>query len=320
MLIFFAWFKNFGLSFRFGVQRVRVCTSEPKRMPGSMRHAFESPGKHIAQHFLEMNHQIPGMNIIFSNSIFLDILNQTIFIHIHPSILPSWAKVSGPPPNAPQSNPTRGVSIGWFNRDPFNGLLYSLCNWVVSLVFQLVVGWTNPSWKICASQIGSFPQRGMDIKRIFETTQFLIRGSQFTFTYFNEKKTWLLSIHWFFIQQHSLNKTTNEKNQHLCPPTHTHTLNETCSKFLTLKKRPTTWSDHPPPYKTPHFVAPCKTCSARRRCAASASSPHKSLSSKVGFNKNAGNRSYFKYSTKSQGTGNTIYTCICIFKYIYIWI
>lgn len=110
-------------------------------------------------------------------------------------------------------------------------------------------------------------------------------------------------------------KTTDEKIQHLCSPTHTHLnhLMTLAQNFKTLKKHPTTLSDHPPPYKTPHFVAPCKTCSARRRCAASASSPHKSLSSRVGFNKNAGNQSYFKYSTKSQGTGNTIYTCIHIY-------
>ena len=224
MLIFFAWFKNFGLSFRFGVQRVRVCTSEPKRMPGSMRHAFESPGKHIAQHFLEMNHQIPGMNIIFSNSIFLDILNQTIFIHIHPSILPSWAKVSGPPPNAPQSNPTRGVSIGWFNRDPFNGLLYSLCNWVVSLVFQLVVGWTNPSWKICASQIGSFPQkRDGHQKNIWNHPVSNQRISVHLHLFQWEKN--LTVIHTLILYPATFVEQNNKrkKSTSLPPNTHTHT-------------------------------------------------------------------------------------------------
>ena len=44
----------------------------------------------------------------------------------------------------------------------------------------LVGGWTNPIWKICASQIGSFPQVGMkNLKKIETTTQLFLGACSF---------------------------------------------------------------------------------------------------------------------------------------------
>ncbi len=40
-----------------------------------------------------------------------------------------------------------------------------VAHWNIKFIKCLSGGWTNPTWNICASQIGSFPQVGVKIKK-----------------------------------------------------------------------------------------------------------------------------------------------------------
>ena len=140
--------------------------------------------------------------------------------------------------------------LNWLvNRDPFNGLLYSLCNWVVSLVFQLVVGWTNPSWKICTSQSGSFPQRGINIKNQPVFNQRI----SIHLHLFQWEKT-LTVIHTSILYPATfVEKTTGKQNSTSLLP-NTHTFNDLGSKFQNPQKTHNRFvGSTSVPYETPRW-------------------------------------------------------------------
>ena len=74
-------------------------------------------------------------------------------------------------------------------------------------------------------------------------TTYLIKGSQFTFTYFNEKESWLLSIRWFYPT------TFVQKKRGLQHPCSKPTLDNLAQNFE-LQRTSSHFVDQPPPYQT----------------------------------------------------------------------
>ena len=90
------------------------------------------------------------------------------------SILMGFSIINHPFWGTPIFGNTHMCNIRKGTGDSYQGLIIIKCQPSVGFFFRSYTSWwlNQPIWKICASQIGSFPYVGMKIK-IFETTTYL---------------------------------------------------------------------------------------------------------------------------------------------------